>query len=210
MTNSPSRWAREYETIYILRPNVEPDDAEKVATRIREVIDRGGGKMTRVDNWGRRRLSYSIQKHTRGVFIYTRYVGFSDLVAELERNLRMLDDVIRHQTVRLRDYTTDPKEIEVDPEEVKFLPIEHVEEEEEDSTVEQLFGTTASARSNEAETEQEKEADAAVVEADAAVVEEEPAKAEDTSGSTGEEGGSGNSAGSSEEKPDADELPATE
>lgn len=121
------RWAREYETIYILRPDVDNDVAEKVVDRARDVIGRLDGKLTKLDNWGKRRLAYPIQKNNRGIFVYLKYVGYSDLVAELERNLRLLDEVVRFQTVLLND-KVDPAAVEVDPEEVQYL---HVEEEEE-------------------------------------------------------------------------------
>jgi small subunit ribosomal protein S6 len=110
--------AREYETIYILRTTVDPDEADRIATRVREVIAGRGGKLLRVDNWGRRKLAYNIGKHSRGVFVYVKYVGQGDLVAELERNLRLIDDVVRQQTVvvkqlvRVEDYAVDPAEVE--------------------------------------------------------------------------------------------------
>lgn len=122
-----TRWAREYETIYILRPDVDGAAAEKVVDRARDVISRLDGTLTKLDNWGKRRLAYPIQKHPRGIFVYLKYVGFGDLVAELERNLRLLDEVVRFQTVLLRE-DIDPASVAVDPEEVQYL---HVEDEEE-------------------------------------------------------------------------------
>jgi small subunit ribosomal protein S6 len=130
------RWAREYETIYILRSNVSPEEADKVVQRVNDVMERLEGKLTRVDNWGKRRLAYPIQRATRGIFVYLRYVAFSDLVAELERNLRMLEPVIRFQTVRVRDMI-DPASVEIDPEEVKFQPIEATEDEDDEPNLEQ-------------------------------------------------------------------------
>ncbi len=122
-----TQWAREYETIYILRPDVDNETAEKVVGRARDVVKRLGGTLTKLDNWGKRRLAYPIEKNRRGIFVYLKYVGFGDLVAELERNLRLLDEVVRFQTVLLREYI-DPATVEVDPEEVQYL---HVEDEDE-------------------------------------------------------------------------------
>ncbi len=122
-----TQWAREYETIYILRPNVDNETAEKVVGRARDVVKRLGGTLTKLDNWGKRRLAYPIEKNRRGIFVYLKYVGFGDLVAELERNLRLLDEVVRFQTVLLRE-DIDPATVEVDPEEVQYL---HVEDEDE-------------------------------------------------------------------------------
>jgi small subunit ribosomal protein S6 len=129
---------REYETIYILQPQVDPDEADRIAARITDVVARLEGKLTKLDNWGKRRLAYPIRKHTRGVFVLVRYIGIGDIVAEVERNLRLLDQVMRHQTVciRVEGVTLD---VAVDPEEVKFRRLE-VTEDEEEPNLEQRLG----------------------------------------------------------------------
>ena len=129
------RWAREYETIYILRPDVDHDVAEKVVDRAKDVIARLDGTLTKLDNWGKRRLAYPIQKNHRGIFVYLKYVGYSDLVAELERNLRLLDEVVRFQTVLLAE-NIDPASVAVDPDEVQYLHVEEEEEATEDAELE--------------------------------------------------------------------------
>ncbi len=132
---SAKRLAREYETIYILRHDADNDSQEKVVARAKDVIERLEGTLTKLDNWGRRRLAYPIQKSTRGIFVYLKYVGFGDVVAELERNLRLLDDVVRFQTVLLEE-DIDPASVSVDPEEVEYLHVEDAEEDEEDAELE--------------------------------------------------------------------------
>jgi small subunit ribosomal protein S6 len=127
-----TRLAREYETIYILRPDVDNAAAEKIVDRAKDVIARLGGTLTKLDNWGQRKLAYPIQKSNRGIFVYLKYVGYGDLVAELERNLRLLDQVVRFQTVLLQE-DIDPASVAVDPDEVQYL---HVEEEEDTEDVE--------------------------------------------------------------------------
>ena len=122
-----TKLAREYETIYILRPDVDNETAEKVVERAKDVIARLDGTLTKLDNWGKRKLAYPIRKNSRGIFVYLKYVGFSDLVAELERNLRLVDQVMRFQTVLLEE-DLDPAAVAVDPEELQYL---HVEDEEE-------------------------------------------------------------------------------
>jgi small subunit ribosomal protein S6 len=137
------RLAREYELVYILHPQVDPDDADRIAARIQDVVARLGGKITKVDVWGRRRLAYPIKKCTRGIFVYVRVVGYNDLVAELERNLRNADAVIRFQTVR-RPGTVHLAQLQIDPEEVKFTRIEAPPAEEEpEPSFEERLGLTA-------------------------------------------------------------------
>jgi small subunit ribosomal protein S6 len=131
------RRLREYETIYILRPDVDPDTAAQISDRISDIITRLGGKLLRADVWGKRRLAYVIRKRSRGIFIYARYVGYNDLVAEIERNLRLLEPVMRHQTVRISD-EIDLASINIDPEEAKFARLEVTEDEPEPDAAERL------------------------------------------------------------------------
>ena len=132
------KWAREYETIYILRPNVATEEAAKVAGRVRDVMSKMGGKLTKVDIWGKRRLAYNIGNYTRGIFVYVAYAAHGDLIAELERNLRLLEPVIRYQTIVI-DEQVDLDTVEVDAGEIEFADIEESDDDEEEpSTAERL------------------------------------------------------------------------
>jgi small subunit ribosomal protein S6 len=131
--------AREYETIYVLRQDVDPDGADKVAGRVAEVVARENGKLVKVETWGRRKLAYTVAKQRRGVYYYLKYLGGGAVVSELERNLRMLDTVVKFQTVLLRD-EVDVETVAVDPEEVKFSRIEAMPEEEKEESRERALG----------------------------------------------------------------------
>ena len=172
--SGPVRWMRRYETVYVLRPDVSKEEAEKVAERLREIVERFDGKLTLVDNWGKRRTSYVIRhmgkKYTRGIYVLVQYVGAGGLVQELERHFRMLDEVMRFLTVKLEDMV-DPATVEVDPEDLAFLPVEDEGDDEEPEmphrlavlaaagvTVDQL---KAQAEAEAAEAEAEAEAEAA-------------------------------------------------
>lgn len=93
--------SREYETIYILRPNTPNEGVAEVNTRIRGVIESMGGKVIKVDNWGKRRLAYEVAKERKGIYLYWLYLAQPGVVEETERNLRMLDSVIRYLTVKV-------------------------------------------------------------------------------------------------------------
>src|SRR6476469_9800844 len=95
--------AREYETIYILRPNTPNEGVAEVNTRIRGIIEGMGGKIIKVDNWGKRRLAYEVAKERKGIYLYWQYLAQPGVVEETERNLRMLDSVIRYLTVKVDD-----------------------------------------------------------------------------------------------------------
>ena len=93
--------SREYETIYILRPNTPNEGVAEVNTRIKGVIESMGGKVIKVDNWGKRRLAYEVAKERKGIYLYWLYLANAGVVEEAERNLRMLDNVIRYLTVKV-------------------------------------------------------------------------------------------------------------
>lgn len=140
------RIAREYELVYIMNPQVDADDAEKIAARLQEVVAKLGGKITKVDQWGRRKLAYPINKATRGVFVCVRMVGYGDLVAEIERNLRNADAIVRFQTVRLDTIVEELDKVTVDPEQVKFARIEAPSPDEVEPTVEERLGLNVKPR----------------------------------------------------------------
>jgi small subunit ribosomal protein S6 len=107
--------SREYETIYILRPNTANEGVAEVNTRIKGVIEGMGGKILKVDNWGKRRLAYEVAKERKGIYLYWLYLAQPGVVEETERNLRMLDSVIRYLTVKVDediDISARPTEID--------------------------------------------------------------------------------------------------
>ena len=107
--------SREYETIYILRPNTPNEGVAEVNTRIKGVIEGMGGKVIKVDNWGKRRLAYEVAKERKGIYLYWLYLAQPGVVEETERNLRMLDNVIRYLTVKVDenvDVSARPSEID--------------------------------------------------------------------------------------------------
>ena len=131
--------SKEYETIYVLRPDIDADTADKVQTRVSEVVTREQGQLLKVEAWGRRKLAYPVAKHKKGVYVYVRYVGKGGLVSELERNLKLADSVLKYQTVLTRE-NVDVSTLAVDPEEIKFQRLELPPEEEERESRERALG----------------------------------------------------------------------
>jgi small subunit ribosomal protein S6 len=131
---------REYETIYILRPDVTRDAQERVATRMTEVLGREKARLTSIENWGRRPLAYPVKKKKRGVYVCLKYLGGGGLVSELERNLGVLDDVMKFQTIQVRD-DVDAETVSVNPEDVKFEAVDPPQPgEDEGERIEQILG----------------------------------------------------------------------
>lgn len=113
--------AREYETIYVLRPDSGREASESISTRVLDVITKQRGSLTRVENWGYRKLAYPVKKHGRGVYVYLKYVGDGALVSELERNLRLQDVVLKFQTVKIGDSAA------VEPVAAEQIAFEHLD-----------------------------------------------------------------------------------
>jgi small subunit ribosomal protein S6 len=131
--------AREYETIYILRPDVDPESAERVQSRVADAIVREHGTLVKVEAWGRRRLAYPLGNQRRGVYVYVKYVGGGGLVAEVERNLKLQDSVVKFMTMLVSD-EVDISLLKVDPEETKLGKLELPPEDEAEESREKELG----------------------------------------------------------------------
>src|SRR3569623_1735539 len=95
---------REYETIYILRPDITNEAVGAVNTQIRGVIETGGGTLLKVEHWGKRKLAYEVQKQMKGRYLFFSYLGTAGRVEEGERNLRLTDAVIRAYSVKISEH----------------------------------------------------------------------------------------------------------
>lgn len=94
---------REYETVVILRPETGKPEISELIARMRKVIDDRSGTLIKIDSWGIRVLAFPIRHYRKGIYLYWRYLGGSDMVAEFERHMRLLDKVVRFYTVRVDD-----------------------------------------------------------------------------------------------------------
>lgn len=98
---------REYETIYVIKPDVEDAAAISFITKMKDIVEREGGKHLKITNWGRRKLAWERNKQQKGMFVHHRYLGRPGLVAEYERNLAIEETIILRQSV-LVDPAVDP------------------------------------------------------------------------------------------------------
>jgi small subunit ribosomal protein S6 len=129
--------AREYETIYVLRPDAGREASESISTRVQDVMTKQRGALTKVENWGYRKLAYPVKKHGRGVYVYLKYLGDGALVSELERNLRLQDAVLKFQTVRLEDVVSGAAAA---PAEIEFEHLDVLEDAEPEDSVARALG----------------------------------------------------------------------
>lgn len=99
---------REYETIFLVKPDLTDDLVDKVKDRVRGIVGREGGKLLRFTIWGKKKTMFPIAKQPRAIYVHASFLGQPTLVAEIERNLRNYDEVTRFLSVKIAD--------EVDPE----------------------------------------------------------------------------------------------
>lgn len=99
---------RKYETIYILQPDLSEDEIKVIADKVQDVIASYKGAFNRLEDWGIRKLAYPIRKCARGRYLYLRYDGGRELIAELERRLRLDEKVLRYQSVNITDLPEKP------------------------------------------------------------------------------------------------------
>jgi small subunit ribosomal protein S6 len=92
---------RQYELVYIAPPESSEEVLAELHRLVAETVERFGGAIERTEAWGRRRLAYEIARHREGVYVLEVINGPAALVAELDRRLRVSDQVIRHLVVRV-------------------------------------------------------------------------------------------------------------
>jgi len=92
---------RNYELTVIVSPEVEEEALEGAIDKVKQFVAAGGGQVTNVDIWGRRRLAYPIRKHLEGYYAVIQVQISQEALPELERNLKLSEDVIRYLLVRL-------------------------------------------------------------------------------------------------------------
>ena len=89
-----------YETMYILRPDIAEEEVESHANKYRDLVVESGGEIIDSQLRGKRRLAYLIGKHREGIYVQLNYSGDGKQVGPLEKAMRLTEDVIRYLTVK--------------------------------------------------------------------------------------------------------------
>jgi len=92
---------RKYETIFIINPDLSEEDTQGVVEKVKELIQSLQGEVLKTDGWGIKKLAYDVKKKSKGYFVLLHFMGTAQILTEVERNLRLMDTVLKHQTVRL-------------------------------------------------------------------------------------------------------------
>lgn len=92
---------RTYETVVAFNPELTEDKLGELNRKLVDIINSSGGVAGPVKVWGKFRLAYRIKKFNHAYYTHILYSGSGDTVAELERNLRIWDEVLRHLTINI-------------------------------------------------------------------------------------------------------------
>ena len=95
------RMNRKYEVMYIVRPDVEEADLDKLIEGFEKNVTDGGGEVKSTEKMGRRRLAYTVRKFNDGFYVLMTILSPASLVGEIERRLRVSEPVIKFITVRM-------------------------------------------------------------------------------------------------------------
>jgi small subunit ribosomal protein S6 len=94
---------RPYEVMIILDAGLEEDTIRAVTDRATETLQTRGGKVVRVDRWGRRRFAYELRHRSEGYYVLIEATAEPEAIAEMDRLLSLADEVVRHKVIRLPD-----------------------------------------------------------------------------------------------------------
>jgi len=117
---------RDYELGFILNPEVNEEQTGAVLTRISQVVADHDGQIVRVNQWGRRRMAYPIEHHRDGYYLFIDMILTPETVAELDRMLKVSEDVLRHMVIR-----RDPKAVQKEREEYEARAAAQEQEQEQ-------------------------------------------------------------------------------
>ena len=92
---------RQYETMYILKPELESEETSALVAKFQSLVTEQGGQVDQLQEIGKRRLAYEIDKNREGYYVLMQFSTDNDVTQELERVMRIEDNVLRYLTVRL-------------------------------------------------------------------------------------------------------------
>ncbi len=96
-----------YENVFIVRPDASPQQVENLAARMETLIKDQGGDVPKTEFWGLKSLAYKIKKNRKGHYVHMNVDAPSEAVGELERSLRLNEDILRFMSIRVEKLDRD-------------------------------------------------------------------------------------------------------
>lgn len=91
---------RDYELMLLMNPTFDSDAIEQLIGKSKDLIEKNGGKVGKVDRWGQKKLAYPVEKHNLGFYTVVDFAGETETVEELDRVLKITDGIMRYLIAR--------------------------------------------------------------------------------------------------------------
>ena len=98
-----------YESVVIINPSVEEEKVKELSQKFTDIIN-NDGKVEKIEDLGKKKLAYEVKKNKEGYYVVINFEANSDLIAELERNYRIMDEVIKFITIKEEKKTMKEKQ----------------------------------------------------------------------------------------------------
>ena len=102
---------RIYESAVLLNAALEDEQIQSLISRIKEVITTNGGEISEIEDWGRKRLAYMVNKNKIGYYAIFRFNALPDIISKLERFYKLEDNILRYLTIKLSKGALEQMEI---------------------------------------------------------------------------------------------------
>jgi small subunit ribosomal protein S6 len=96
-----------YETVFIARQDLAPAQVEQIAEKMTKIVTDNGGRVHKTDHWGLKTLAYRINKNRKGHYVLLELDTPAPALHELERNLRLSEDVLRYMSIRIEAFASE-------------------------------------------------------------------------------------------------------
>ena len=92
---------RQYELVYLITPEASEQEVADLHAQVEQIVQRYHATLDKTENWGRRKLAYEIGHHREAIYVVETISGGGEVMKEIDRRLRVIDQVIRHLVVRV-------------------------------------------------------------------------------------------------------------
>lgn len=127
---------RYYETLYLINPNLSDEEYGEVVAKFSDLVAKKNGVLINADEWGKKTLAYAVKKFDKGFYVLIQYCGPGEIIAGIERDMRLDERILKFQTVKLSDQV-DPEELKATIEKKKMAAEEATTETVEDTSEEE-------------------------------------------------------------------------
>ena len=130
---------RRYELIFIVQPELSEEELKAITDRYLQIITAQKGTIIKTEDWGNRRLAYDIKKQSKGNYILVDFYGQGSMIQEIERNLKIDDNILKFITVKTKD-PFNPESLEEERKKEQLLQAAQISSDEPEPIITQEPG----------------------------------------------------------------------